>query len=220
VNALVSVAIVAGCGSAPPPPAASPSYAASVQAAMDRMHVRYAAALDLETAIALGDLPRVRLDARMIDVLAEPDAFGPSLAMVETVRGAAHRVAIADSLDTAGERAAAMANACAHCHEATHATVRFREPPPAPEDAMQHHQWSASRRARSQLLARACDRVRTAPPTSAVRPAALEGLAALHAVGRIGEPAEVATLVTWLASDQASFVTGAYVPVDGGYLAQ
>ena len=29
----------------------------------------------------------------------------------------------------------------------------------------------------------------------------------------------MAELVTWLASDKASFVTGAYYPVDGGYLA-
>ena len=50
--------------------------------------------------------------------------------------------------------------------------------------------------------------------------AALQMLAGMHAVGRIGEPAEVAGIVTWLASDQASFVTGAYLPVDGGYLAQ
>lgn len=46
---------------------------------------------------------------------------------------------------------------------------------------------------------------------------ALEGL---HAIGRMGDPSEVAALVTWLASDAASFVTGAYLPVDGGYLAQ
>lgn len=37
---------------------------------------------------------------------------------------------------------------------------------------------------------------------------------------RLGESSEVAELVTWLASDKASFVTGAYYAVDGGYLAQ
>ena len=36
----------------------------------------------------------------------------------------------------------------------------------------------------------------------------------------LGRAAEVAELVTWLSSDRASFVTGAYYPVDGGYLAQ
>lgn len=50
--------------------------------------------------------------------------------------------------------------------------------------------------------------------------AAVDGLAALHPVGRLGEPAEVAELVLWLSSDKASFVTGSYYPVDGGYLAR
>jgi 3-oxoacyl-[acyl-carrier protein] reductase len=35
-------------------------------------------------------------------------------------------------------------------------------------------------------------------------------------LGRMGTPAEVAGAVTWLASDQAGYVTGAVIPVDGG----
>jgi len=46
-----------------------------------------------------------------------------------------------------------------------------------------------------------------------------KGLAAMHPIGRLGEPNEVAELVVWLSSDKASFVTGSYYPVDGGYLA-
>ena len=46
----------------------------------------------------------------------------------------------------------------------------------------------------------------------------LAGIAALHPIGRLGKPEEVAELVLWLASDRASFVTGAYYAVDGGYL--
>jgi len=39
-------------------------------------------------------------------------------------------------------------------------------------------------------------------------------------MNRLGTVTEVADLVVWLASGQASFVTGAYFAVDGGYLAQ
>jgi NAD(P)-dependent dehydrogenase (short-subunit alcohol dehydrogenase family) len=45
-------------------------------------------------------------------------------------------------------------------------------------------------------------------------------LVSLHPVGRLGEPEEVAELIVWLSSDQASFVTGSYYAIDGGYLAQ
>lgn len=41
-----------------------------------------------------------------------------------------------------------------------------------------------------------------------------------HPIGRLGHPEEVAELVGWVASERASFITGAYCPVDGGYLAQ
>ncbi|GAB3628379.1 short-chain dehydrogenase [Pandoraea terrae] len=51
-------------------------------------------------------------------------------------------------------------------------------------------------------------------------PAHEEMLKALHPIGRLGMPEEVAELVVWLASDRASFVTGACYPVDGGYLAR
>ena len=48
----------------------------------------------------------------------------------------------------------------------------------------------------------------------------LAGIAALHPIGRLGTAHEVAELVLWLATDKASFVTGSYYAVDGGYLAR
>lgn len=45
-------------------------------------------------------------------------------------------------------------------------------------------------------------------------------LASVHALNRMGEPAEVASLVVYLLSDQAAFITGSYHVVDGGYTAR
>jgi NAD(P)-dependent dehydrogenase (short-subunit alcohol dehydrogenase family) len=62
--------------------------------------------------------------------------------------------------------------------------------------------------------------IKTPMVTAALDETALKGVAALHPIGRLGEPEEVAELILWLASPSASFVTGSYYAVDGGYLAQ
>jgi len=48
----------------------------------------------------------------------------------------------------------------------------------------------------------------------------LAAIEAMHPMGRLGEPAEVASAIVFLACDDASFITGTVLPVDGGYLAQ
>jgi NAD(P)-dependent dehydrogenase (short-subunit alcohol dehydrogenase family) len=42
---------------------------------------------------------------------------------------------------------------------------------------------------------------------------------AVHPLGRLGQPQDMAGLAVYLASDESSWVTGAALPVDGGYLA-
>jgi len=48
----------------------------------------------------------------------------------------------------------------------------------------------------------------------------LEAIEQMHPMRRLGEPDEVARAMLFLASSEASFITGAVLPVDGGYLAQ
>ena len=50
----------------------------------------------------------------------------------------------------------------------------------------------------------------------AVRPEVLEKIVATIPVKRLGEPAEIASIVSWLASDQSAFATGADFSVNGG----
>lgn len=58
------------------------------------------------------------------------------------------------------------------------------------------------------------------PLLQAMPPAEYEALVAQYPVRRLGQVEEVAAVVAFLLSDEASFVTGAQYVVDGGYLAQ
>jgi len=59
-----------------------------------------------------------------------------------------------------------------------------------------------------------------AEQTSGGQQTSQQMMAPLHPLGRIGTPEEVAELIVWLCSDRAAFVTGANIPIDGGYVAQ
>jgi len=57
--------------------------------------------------------------------------------------------------------------------------------------------------------------VSNAPDPQAVRAERV----AVHPIGRLGQPEDIAGLAVYLASDESSWVTGSAFPVDGGYLA-
>ena len=47
----------------------------------------------------------------------------------------------------------------------------------------------------------------------------VQEMGGLHPLGRVGQPADVAAMIAFLLSDEASWMTGAIIPVDGGMLA-
>jgi NAD(P)-dependent dehydrogenase (short-subunit alcohol dehydrogenase family) len=57
--------------------------------------------------------------------------------------------------------------------------------------------------------------IRKAPDPGAVRKERI----GVHPIGRLGVPEDIAGLAVYLASDESAWVTGATMPVDGGYLA-
>ena len=55
------------------------------------------------------------------------------------------------------------------------------------------------------------------PPLASLPPEKKARLAALHPLGRMGEPEEIAHMALFLMSDQAQWITGQAIAVDGGY---
>ena len=68
------------------------------------------------------------------------------------------------------------------------------------------------------LLHKAVDRFATI--TSKPQLEVLESLNTIQPLGRIGKPKEIASVVTFLLSDENSFMTGSLVSADGGYVCQ
>ncbi|HTR50361.1 MAG TPA: hypothetical protein VMJ10_06605 [Kofleriaceae bacterium] len=101
----------------------------------------------MESAVAVSDLDRAHRDARVIEALDEPQILDQWRPLHDAVRAATRRVMVEESLDNAAERVAEVGRACARCHEATNANVKFHDVA-APQahatlaEDMRRHQWA------------------------------------------------------------------------------
>ncbi|MEO6774897.1 MAG: hypothetical protein ABI467_18155 [Kofleriaceae bacterium] len=130
-----------------PPAATRPSLSDQVIAADQRMHQRYAAARQIEYAVAVSNLEGVHTSARVIDALIDPDLLPAWRPYAEAVRDAARQIANTTSLDAAARATSVLGMRCAACHQAAYAQIVFADVPrPDPSSAtprMVDHQWAA-----------------------------------------------------------------------------
>jgi meso-butanediol dehydrogenase/(S,S)-butanediol dehydrogenase/diacetyl reductase len=78
--------------------------------------------------------------------------------------------------------------------------------------------WPGSKAVRFNVVAPATIRTRVWTEQGPERQEDLRRMANLYPLGRVGEPEDVAAAVAFLASDDASWITGVILPVDGGVL--
>lgn len=65
-----------------------------------------------------------------------------------------------------------------------------------------------------------CPAFTETPPIARFTPEQRAQIISQHPIGRFALPEEVASTVVHLASDEATYITGSYIPIDGGYLAK
>jgi len=149
---LIACVVATGCHAEiedPPSPVQTQALVASIQAAQQRMHVRYAAARTLTEAIARSDLEAAYANATTLVELDEPEALPAWRPYMASVQDAGRAVLGAANLTAAARAAATLGERCASCHVAIRARVVFA-PEPRPADApklaqeMLQHRWAAN----------------------------------------------------------------------------
>lgn len=147
--ALVLVLVlVAACGvEADSKPVSLP---AAVRAAAERMHARYTAVQQVERAIVASRLDDVRVAARSIASLEEPDVLPAWQPYFTAVQSAAEDLEAAEDIVGAARLAGELGRQCATCHQAINARVAFRGVPKPDagkrlQATMAAHHWATAR---------------------------------------------------------------------------